>query len=339
MNEEAILKQFRDKLAAVGDSKALAALKTEYTGKSGTLNELNKGAAALDKDKKRAFYEAFNKLKSAVESELAEAQKKLEAGGGGVEAVAFDPTLPGTGRRVGSLHPIPLVQVEIEDIFRSMGFRVFTGDEAVSEYENFDALNIPGDHPARDMQDTFWLKNGMVLRTHTSSMQNRAMKTLYDETLKKGIPLRAIFPGRCFRNETTDLTHENTFYQCEGLYVDRNVTVANLIAVMKELLRRVFRQDDLQVRLRPGFFPFVEPGFELDYWATIGDKQRWLELMPCGMVHPAVLRHAGVDPDVYSGFAFGLGLTRLAMLKFAVPDIRLLNGGDLRFLSQFKATL
>jgi phenylalanyl-tRNA synthetase alpha chain len=332
MNDEAILKQFRDALAAVGDSKALAALRTEYTGKSGTLNELSKGAAALDKDKKRAFYEAFNRIKSAVETELEDAKKRLDAGGGGAEQVAFDPTLPGTGHRAGSLHPITLVQIEIEDVFRSMGFRVFTGDEAVSEYENFDALNIPGDHPARDMQDTYWLKNGMVLRTHTSSMQNRAMKAL-------GVPLRAIFPGRCFRNETTDATHENTFYQLEGLYVDRDVTVANLIAVMKELLRRVFHRDDVRVRLRPGFFPFVEPGFELDYWATIGDKQRWLELMPCGMVHPAVLRNAGVDPNEYSGFAFGLGLTRLAMLKFAIPDIRLLNGGDLRFLSQFKATV
>ena len=332
MNVEAILKQFRDKLAAVGNSQALAALKTEYTGKSGTLTELQKGAATIDKAEKRAFYEAFNKIKSAVETELEDAKKKLDAAGGGAEPVAFDPTLPGTGHRVGSLHPIALVQIEIEDIFRSMGFRVFTGDEAVSEYENFDALNIPGDHPARDMQDTYWLKNGMVLRTHTSSMQNRAMKTL-------GVPLRAIFPGRCFRNETTDATHENTFYQLEGLYVDRNVTVANLIAVMKELLRRVFHRDDVRVRLRPGFFPFVEPGFELDYWATIGKSERWLELMPCGMVHPAVLRNAGADPNEYSGFAFGLGLTRLAMLKFGIPDIRLLNGGDLRFLSQFKATL
>jgi phenylalanyl-tRNA synthetase alpha chain len=346
MNEEAILKQFRDELAAVKDSKALAALKTKYTGKNGSLAELGKGAAALDKAEKRAYYEAFNKIKSAVETELEDTKKKLDESGGGAEVVPFDPTLPGTGRRVGSLHPIPLVQIEIEDIFRSMGFQVFTGDEAVSEYENFDALNIPGDHPARDMQDTFWLKDEakkwterMVLRTHTSSMQNRAMKQLFESTLKKDVPLRAIFPGRCFRNETTDMTHENTFYQLEGLYVGRDVTVANLIAVMKELLSRVFHRDDVRVRLRPGFFPFVEPGFELDYWTRIGGKERWLELMPCGMVHPAVLRNGGVDPDVYSGFAFGLGLTRLAMLKFGIPDIRLLNGGDLRFLSQFKATL
>jgi phenylalanyl-tRNA synthetase alpha chain len=212
-----------------------------------------------------------------------------------------------------------------------MGFQVFLGDEAVSEFENFDALNIPSDHPARDMQDTFWLENNMVLRTHTSSMQNRAMREL-------GAPLRAIFPGRCYRNEATDTTHENTFYQLEGMMIGRDVTVADLIGVMKELLDQIFK-GNMQIRLRPGFFPFVEPGFELDMWTNIKGKWRWLELMPCGMIHPAVLRAGGIDPNEWTGFAFGLGLTRLAMLKYGIEDIRLLNKGDLRFNDQFKATL
>jgi len=181
------------------------------------------------------------------------------------------------------------------------------------------------------MQDTFWLENGMVLRTHTSSMQNRAMKEL-------GVPLRAIFPGRCFRNEATDMTHENTFYQLEGMMIDRGITVANLIAVMTELLKNVFRRE-IEVRLRPGFFPFVEPGFELDMKTVLKGQTRWMELMPCGMIHPQVLRLGGVDPDQWSGFAFGLGLTRLAMLKYGIQDLRLFNKGDLRFYEQFKATL
>jgi len=171
----------------------------------------------------------------------------------------------------------------------------------------------------------------MVLRTHTSSMQNRAMR-------KFGGPLRAIFPGRCFRNEATDLTHENTFYQLEGMMIDRGVSVANLIAVMKELLSCIFRSE-IEVRLRPGFFPFVEPGFELDFRSSVVGVPRWIELMPCGMIHPQVLRNGGIDPEVFSGFAFGLGLTRLAMLRFNVSDVRLFNKGDIRFAEQFTATL
>jgi len=175
------------------------------------------------------------------------------------------------------------------------------------------------------------LENGDVLRTHTSSMQNRAMREL-------GVPLRAIFPGRCYRAEEADATHENTFYQLEGMYIDREVSVANLIAVMKHLLIEVFKTD-IDVRLRPGYFPFVEPGFELDFRSTVVGDLQWIELMPCGMIHPAVLREGGVDPNEYSGFAFGLGLSRLAMLKFGIPDVRLFNKGDLRFYEQFVATL
>lgn len=333
MDVTELIARCEQEAAAAQDRQRLADLRVAYLGKNGRLNLLRKGVdfGALSAEERKAFGERFNTAKAALEQALEAAQQRLDQSGPAVEAVGFDPTLPGAGQRNGGIHPILSTQCEVEHIFRSMGFQVFTGDEAVSEFENFDALNIPGDHPARDMQDTFWLENGMVLRTHTSSMQNRAMRTL-------GVPLRAIFPGRCFRNEAIDPTHENTFYQLEGMMIDRGITVAHLIAVMKELLDQVFQRDN-RVRLRPGFFPFVEPGFELDMWTDIGKGGRWMELMPCGMIHPAVLRYGGVDPDEFSGFAFGLGLTRLAMIKHNIPDIRLFNGGDLRFYRQFHATL
>jgi phenylalanyl-tRNA synthetase alpha chain len=219
-----------------------------------------------------------------------------------------------------------------------MGFMVLTGPEVETEYYNFDSLNIPGDHPARDMQDTFWLTNGMLMRTHTSANQVRALERF-------GAPMRAIFPGRCFRYEAIDASHENTFFQLEGLLVDRGISVANLVAVMKALLGQVFHRD-VTVRLRPGFFPFVEPGFELDLQcvlcggkgcSTCGDG--WIELIPCGLVHPRVLEYGRIDTSEFSGFAFGLGLTRLAMMKFGIPDIRLFNSGDIRFYEQFPAAV
>jgi phenylalanyl-tRNA synthetase alpha chain len=213
-----------------------------------------------------------------------------------------------------------------------------TGYDVEEEHYNFDALNIPADHPARDTQDTYWLTNGLLLRTHTSAYQVRALEEF-------GVPLRAIFPGRCFRYESVDASHENTFYQLEGLMVDRDISIANLIAVMKTLLSQIFRKD-VTIRLRPGFFPFVEPGFELDCQCLICGgagcatckNTGWIELIPCGLVHPRVLENGGIDSKLYSGFAFGLGLTRLAMMKFNIPEIRLFNSGDIRFYQQFPAT-
>jgi phenylalanyl-tRNA synthetase alpha chain len=333
IDAERILAALALELATATTPAAIAAIRSRYLGVDGAVTLAGKrDFSTLSRDERKAFGAAFNQLKTGAESAFREAGERvasLRAGDG--DGPGFDLTLPGLDRRGGAVHPIISSQIEIEDIFRSMGFQVFTGDEAVSEFENFDALNIPGDHPARDMQDTFWLENGMVLRTHTSSMQNRAIRAL-------GVPLRAIFPGRCYRNEATDLTHENTFYQLEGMMVGRNISVANLIAVMRDLLAAVFKRD-IKVRLRPGFFPFVEPGFELDFRTTLNGVERWVELMPCGMVHRAVLKNAGVDPEEYSGFAFGLGLTRLAMLKYGVPDVRLFNSGDLAFYEQFHATI
>jgi phenylalanyl-tRNA synthetase alpha chain len=204
-----------------------------------------------------------------------------------------------------------------------------------TEWHNFDALNIPPDHPARDMQDTFWTKDGHLLRTHTSPVQVRGL-----ERLKP--PLRMIAPGRVFRNESTDPSHEHTFYQVEGMMVDREVSVAHLLFFMKSLLKEVFKRD-VEVRLRPGFFPFVEPGFELDVRCLICGgsgcpvckQSGWVEMLPCGLVNPNVLRFGGLDPDEWNGFAFGLGLTRLVMMRYGIDDIRYLQSGDLRFLRQF----
>ncbi len=247
----------------------------------------------------------------------------------------IDVTLPAPGIRPGSLHPITQLQDEIEDLFTSLGFAVLDGPEVETEEHNFDALNIPPAHPARDMQDTFWLTNGSLLRTHTSPVQVRGMREC-------GPPLRMIAPGRVFRNEEVDASHEHTFYQLEGMMIDREVSVANLIYFMEALLSGVFKRV-VTVRLRPGYFPFVEPGFELDIRCLICNGKGcpvckhsgWVELLPCGLVHPNVLRMSGIDPDEWGGFAFGLGLTRLAMMRYGIDDIRQLQGGDLRFLTQF----
>ena len=258
-----------------------------------------------------------------------EVNKKLE----GDKLV--DITIPNLEARVGYLHPITRVQKEVEEVFKSMGFIVEEGNEIVTEFENFDSLNVHANHPARDMSDTFWLSDGRMLKTHTSAMQNEMLK-------KYGPEFRAIFPGRCFRNEAIDATHDNTFFQLEGMMVGRDVSIANLIYFMKEMLSAVFKKD-IKVRLRPGYFPFVEPGFELDASCMFCDggcstckQSGWIELCPCGMIHPNVLEQGGVDPKKYQGFAFGLGLTRLAMMKYGINEIRHFNSGNLEFLRSIK---
>lgn len=320
--------------------KDVESLRLNYLGRKGLLAQLRTGVdfKSLSPEQRGSFGKGFNELKNLMElsvNELKEKSKRAEAGS---KQPAIDMTLPGSGESIGSLHPISLVQMELEDIFMSMGFIIETGYEVETEYYNFDALNTPFDHPAREMQDTFWLTNGMLLRTQTSANQVRALE-------KYGAPLKVIAPGRCFRYESLDANHENTFYQLEGLMVDRHISIANLISVMNLLLSQVFHRD-VVTRLRPGYFPFVEPGFELDIKCLIcggaGCKSckhaGWLELLPCGLVHPNVLKSGGIDPDKWSGFAFGLGLTRLAMMKYGVPDIRLFNSGDIRVLEQFSAS-
>ncbi len=335
---EVLRTRFAEESKGVSSREELEALRVAYLGKKGAVTDLLKGLRDVPNEEKKEAGQLINTLKTEVETAIAqkgEALQKaaLEAAIAG--AKRYNPTLPGDTAH-GSYHPITLVQRDLEEIFASMGFTIEDYAEIVSDYECFESLNIPPYHPARDMQDTFYLSNGQLLKTQTSAAQNHIMK-------KYGAPLRAIFPGRCFRNEATDACHENTFFQMEGLMIDRDISISNLIYFMKTMLSEVFGRPVL-VRLRPGYFPFTEPGFELDINCEIcGGRgcpscknSGWLELCPCGMVHPNVLREGGIDPEEYTGFAFGLGLTRLVMMKYGVKDIRDLNSGSLRALSQFE---
>jgi phenylalanyl-tRNA synthetase alpha chain len=318
-------------------NEELERVRIDVLGKKGVLTNASKDFGKLALEDRARIGKLLNAVKQELESafESKKADFDLQALDARLEAEWVDLTLPAPPPRRGSLHPVTIIQSEIEDLFVSMGFTVLDGPEVESEYNNFDALNIPPDHPARDMQDTFWLEGGNLLRTHTSPVQVRGMQKL-------GPPLRMIAPGRVFRNEEVDASHEHTFYQLEGMMVDRDVSVAHLIFFMKTLLSSIFHKD-VTVRLRPGYFPFVEPAFELDIQCLICGgsgcpvckQSGWVELLPCGLVHPNVLSRSGIDPAEWNGFAFGLGLTRLAMMRYGIDDIRLLLGGDLRFLNQF----
>ncbi len=334
----------KEELALVNDLQELDNIRVKYLGKKGLITDLLKGMKDLSNDERKAVGALVNELKQEASNsitdkieELKQAQIKKE-----IESMpVFDVSLP-TNLDRGSYHPITLVQRECESIFKSMGFTVEDYSEVVTDYECFESVNIPKNHPARDMQDTYYLENGQLLKSQTSAAQNAILKKYGDALKKEGKPIKAIFPGRCFRNEATDACHENTFFQMEGMMVDKDISISNLIYFMKTMLSEVFKKD-IKVRLRPGFFPFVEPGFELDISCLICGGEGcpsckhsgWLELCPCGMIHPEVLREGGIDPDEYTGFAFGLGLTRLAMMKYAVKDIRDLNSGNLKALSQF----
>ncbi len=325
------------RVAAAANLDELEAARVDVLGRKGTLAQISKQMGRLVPDERVRIGKLLNAGKQTVETALDERKALFErsALATRLDKEWLDLTLPAPGPRPGSLHPITQIQQEIEDLFVSMGFAVLGGPEVETEYHNFDALNIPPDHPARDMQDTFWLADGNLLRTHTSPVQVRGMERF-------GPPLRMIAPGRVFRNEEVDASHEHTFYQLEGMMIDREVSVANLIYFMKTLLSHIFGRE-VTVRLRPGYFPFVEPGFELDIQCLICGgpgcpvckQSGWVELLPCGLVHPNVLRNSGIDPEQWNGFAFGLGLTRLAMMRYGIGDIRLLQGGDLRFLKQF----
>ncbi len=345
--EEKIL-QLKEKLESeiskVTDGMALESIRVAYLGKKGSVTELLKGLKDLGDAEKKEFGQKVNQFKNEIQQTIdeyktklaeLEVQKELEA------AEEFDMSMPRMVAR-GSYHPITLVQRECEAIFKSMGFTVEDYSEVVSEYECFESLNIPKHHPARDMQDTYYLENGQLLKTQTSAAQNAIYRKYKDALVNDGKPIKAIFPGRCFRNEATDACHENTFFQMEGVMVGKDINISNLIFFMKTMLSEVF-QRDIKVRLRPGFFPFVEPGFELDINCLICGGEGcpsckhsgWLELCPCGMIHPEVLKAGGIDPEEYTGFAFGLGLTRLAMMKYGVKDIRDLNSGNLKSMEQF----
>ena len=326
----------KKRLDSVKDSSSVEEIRVDFLGKKGKVIEILKNLKSVEESKRKEVASRANKLRVEIEAKIEakkeeikekEYEEKIKS------AKKIDLSLP-VDLKLGSLHPITVVEKELIDIFESMGFTVEDGNEVETEFNNFEAVNVPKHHPARDMQDTFWLENGQLLKTQTSAAQNKIMK-------KYGAPLKAIFPGRCFRNEELDASHENTFFQMEGMMIDKDVSIANLIYFMKTLLSEIFKKD-VEVRLRPGYFPFVEPGFELDikclYCEGKGCKVckhgGWIELCPCGMIHPNVLKMGGIDPEEYSGFAFGLGLSRLAMMKYGINDLRILNSGDLRCLKQ-----
>lgn len=333
-----ILVNAKADLQKINTAQDLNSFYQNYLGKTGKITELMKNMKNLANEEKKTYGMAINNIKQQIQVLIEQKQKELDEKK--IQDMInntkeVDLTVPSKHHR-GSLHPITIVQNKVIDIFLSMGFTVEDGNEIETEYNNFEAVNVPKNHPARDMQDTFYLDNGQVLKTHTSAAQNRIMR-------KYGAPLKAIFPGRCFRNEELDASHENTFFQIEGMMIDKDVSVANLIYFMKEMLTNVFGKE-INVRLRPGFFPFVEPGFELDISCPYCDGEGcrvckhsgWIELCPCGMIHPNVLKMGGIDPEKYQGFAFGLGFSRLAMMNFDISEIRLLNSGNIKALSQAK---
>ncbi|MBP7671134.1 phenylalanine--tRNA ligase subunit alpha [Candidatus Gracilibacteria bacterium] len=333
-----------EKIAATHELKALKDLEIHYLGRKGALTEILKTLKDLSPDEKRAVGSLANQVKQTLEQHFAEKTQTLEQAQiiKDLETEFFDTTLPGQAAQIGHIHPLSQVQEEVEKIFTQLGFQIADGPEIESEYYNFEGLNIPADHPARDMQDTFFIadkndtKHGrMVLRTHTSPVQVRSME-------KFGAPLRLIVPGRVFRYEATDASHDTTFYQVEGLLIDKNISLSHLKGIMAEFLSRLFGKE-VTVRFRPGYFPFVEPGLELDFSCLLCEgkgcrvckQSGWVEFMGAGMVHENVLKAGGIDPKEYQGWAFGFGLTRLVMMRYGITDIRLLQSGDLRFTKQF----
>lgn len=331
-------------IAAANSVSSLKEVEVKYLGRSGQITELLKGIKSLSVEEKVTIGKLSNEIKKDLEDHFESRRQELEK----VELEKalkdefFDTTIPGVTPNIGHVHALSQVQEEVERIFTQLGFTVMDGPEVESEYYNFEGLNIPADHPARDMQDTFFIKDKnddkhgrMVLRTHTSPVQVRTME-------KYGAPLRIIVPGRVFRYEATDASHDSTFNQVEGLLIDKGISLSHLKGILAEFLSRLFGKE-VTVRFRPGYFPFVEPGLEVDFSCLICAGQGcrvckhsgWVEFMGAGMVHENVLKAGGINSKEYQGWAFGFGLTRLVMMRHAIDDIRLLSNGDLRFIKQF----
>jgi len=322
-----------DAIAAFGGTSSSADLeqiKARYLGKSGVLSELLKGLGRLPADQRPVAGSRINAAKQRVEEALE--QRRAELVRAALDArlaeEAIDVTLPGRQRGQGGIHPVIRTWQRIEDIFASIGFDVADGPEIESDWFNFTALNQPENHPARSMHDTFYVEGGLLLRTHTSPMQVRYAR-------QHQPPIRVIAPGRTYRVDS-DATHSPMFHQVEGLWIDQNISFADLKGVYTDFLRSFFETDELRVRFRPSFFPFTEPSAEIDMAFDSGPlKGRWLEISGAGQVHPAVIRNFGLDPERWIGFAFGSGLERLTMLRYGIDDLRLFFEGDLRFLRQF----
>ena len=317
----------------------LEQIRITYLGRTGKVVELMAQLKSLSTEDKKIFGPLLNEFKKWAEEFYEAAKQKIEQQQLQHDLNKkqyFDVTAYKKSDVQGSLHIFTRIIQQLEDIFISMGYEIATGPEVVTDYYNFEALNIPAHHPARELQDTFWLTNpNYLLRTHTSTVQIQAMEN-------KSVPFAVFAPGRVYRNEATDATHDFMFMQGEGLFIDKDVSVSHLLATAKAFLRAFFEKDDLEIRARPGYFPFVEPGIEIDAscpfcktGCSICKYTRWIELMGSGMVHPNVLRMSGIDPEIYSGFAWGFGIERLAMVKYGITDIRLFRSGKIDFLKQF----
>lgn len=342
---ERLQKDFQKALRRATDTASLDAIEQEFfSRKSGALSLVMKGLKNVSGKERKEIGRHANAVKQELEEAFQDKRQEImhAAMADQIKHERIDVTQPRLPRQeVGHLHPITQAVWEMERVARSMGFIVEDGPELESDYYAFESLNIPKHHPARDSQDTFYIKGhtNWCMRPHVSNMQVRLMRT-YNE--KGTQPVRLAYPGRCFRNEATDATHEHTFYQYESLVVDRQITIGHLVGIIKELLAGLF-QKDVRVRARPGYFPFVEPGFEMDMSCFLCDqagcsvckKTGWVEMLGCGLVHPNVMREAGYDPTAWNGLAFGMGLDRLVMLKYGIEDIRHFRSGDLRFVQQF----
>lgn len=330
--------EFLNKVEDIKNIDELKDLELKFLSRKGELSEIMKGIKDVNKDLKKEVGALANKVKNELQEKFFQVSNKF------VKEVnnSSDPTLPGKKDSLGHLNPLTLIQNELEDLFISLGFMVEDGPEMESDYFNFTALNVPALHPARDMQDTFYvdLKNekgeyDVLMRTQTSPVQIRAM-------LKHGAPLKAVIPGRVFRNESTDARHEHTFYHFEGLMIAKDINFANLKSLLETVGQKLFGPET-KLRMRPKFYPFVEPGNNGEYTCflcqgkgcRVCKNTGWLEIVGAGLIHPDVLRAGGIDPEIYSGLAFGFGLTRLAMLKYKINDARYFSNGDIKFLEQF----
>lgn len=334
---DTIQKEFEARLAAVSGLAGLDELKVAYLGKKGALTALLKGMGQLSPEERPAAGQLVNQVRAYIEQSLAGKAEELKAAALRLklEQEAVDVTMPGKTRKTGSLHPIQQISDEMKDLFIGMGYEIADGPEIEFDYYNFEALNLPEGHPARDTQDTFYITDKMLLRTQTSSVQVRVME-------QQKPPIRIICPGKVYRADNVDATHSPIFHQIEGLVVDRGVTMGDLKGTLEVYAKHMFGPET-KIRLRPHHFPFTEPSAEVDVscW-TCGGKgcrmckgEGWIEVLGCGMVHPEVLRRCGIDPEVYSGFAFGIGVERTATARFGVTDMRQFFEGDARFLAQF----
>src|SRR5712675_2787347 len=333
------LEQLRDdallEIEAARDDKSLEGVRVKYLGKSGSISEWGERMTTLGKEERPIVGKLLNQARNAVTAALDQRAEKVRADKESDALASIDISLPGTPHNTGSLHPLHQMHERGIQIFRRMGFALAEGPDIETEWYCFDALNTPPDHPARNEQDTFYLPDGRLLRTHTSTVQIRAMESAPP-------PIRVIAPGAAYRRDEIDATHTTQFHQIEGLYVDENVSVADLKGTLEFFLRELFGADTT-VRFRPHYFPFTEPSFEIDVKSSaLNGGEQWVEVCGCGMVHPAVFeavnqsrRDNAYDPEKWTGFAFGLGMDRLAMILFDIPDIRLFAQNDLRFLRQF----